>query len=107
MSKNSGSPGGTSTGGSDEITEWLAKNGRKSLTLEAARQLASESPQQWYVASSGVRGYMVGKMTLQKFSQRHILVDETGEAMFFATVDGALAFLRTELKITNPHIFSY
>ena len=65
----------------DEITEWLAKRGRKALNLEAAKQLAAESPQQWYVASYGTKGYLVGKMTMQKFSARHILVDETGQAM--------------------------
>ncbi len=92
---------------SDEITEWLAKNGRKALTLEAARLLAAESPDHWYVASHGKKGFLVGKMTLQKFSQRHILVDETGQAMLFATVEAALLFLRKDLRIPNPHVFNY
>ena len=91
----------------DEITEWLARNGRKALILEAARQLAVESPEHWYVASHGTKGFLVGKMTMKKFSQRHILVDETGQAMLFTTVEGATAFLCTELKVTNPHIFNY
>jgi len=91
----------------DEITEWLARNGRKTLTLEAARQLAAESPQQWYVASFGVKGYLVGKMTLQKYSARHILVDESGEAVVFATIESAKVFLRIELNIANPHVFNY
>lgn len=91
----------------DEITEWLARNGRKTLNLEAAKRLAAESPQQWYVASHGTKGFMVGKMTMQKFSQRHILVDETGQAMLFPSVESATAFLRTELKIANPHVFNY
>src|SRR5882672_12070686 len=90
--------------GADEITEWLARNGRKALNLEAAKLLAADSPQQWYVASHGSKGYLIGKMTLQKFSQRHILVDETGQPMLFATTEAALDFLRVELKITNPHI---
>lgn len=92
---------------SDEITEWLARNGRKALDLEAAKQLAAESPQQWYVASRGAKGFMIGKMTMQKFSARHILVDETGEAMLFASVEAATAFLRTELGIAKPHIFNF
>lgn len=91
----------------DEITEWLARNGRKTLTLEAARQLAAESPQQWYVASFGVNGYLVGKMTPQKYSARHIVVDESGQALLFATIESATAFLRIELKVANPHVFNY
>jgi hypothetical protein len=91
----------------DEITEWLSRTGRKTLDLEAAKLLAAESPQQWYVASRGAKGYMVGKMTLQKYSARHILVDESGQPMLFTTVEGALAFLRTELKVTKPHVFNY
>jgi hypothetical protein len=92
---------------SDEITEWLAKKGRTALNFEAAKQLAAESPLQWYVASCGTRGYLVGKMTMQKFSARHILVDETGEPFLFATIEGAVAFLRGELKVLNPHVFNY
>jgi hypothetical protein len=91
----------------DEITEWMARNGRTTLDMEAARLLAAESPQQWYVASFGVKGYLVGKMTLQKYSARHILVDESGQAMVFPTIESATAFLRIELKITNPHVFNY
>ena len=91
----------------DEITEWLASRGRRTLTLEAARQLAADSPQQWYVAQHGTKGYIVGKMTLQKFSARHILVDEGGQPMLFPTVESALAFVRTELKVPRPHVFNY
>lgn len=91
----------------DEITEWLARNGRKALDLESAKQLAAQSPDHWYVASLGTRGYLIGKMTLQKFSQRHILVDEAGEARLFGTAESAIAFLRTELKVPNPHLFKY
>lgn len=91
----------------DEITEWLSRTGRKTLDLEAAKLLAAESPQQWYVASRGVRGYMVGKMTLQKYSARHIVVNGDGQPMLFATVEGAVAFLRTELNVIKPHIFNY
>ena len=93
--------------GSDEITLWLARNGRKTLTLEAARRFAAESPEHWYVAAHGSKGFLVGKMTMQKFSQRHILVDDAGEPMLFATAEGAMAFLRIELKVTNPHVFSF
>jgi hypothetical protein len=91
----------------DEITQWLARNGRKALTLEAARLLAAESPDHWYVASHGTKGFLVGKMTLQKFSQRHILVDKTGQAMIFPTVEAALVFLRADLRIPSPHVFNY
>jgi hypothetical protein len=91
----------------DEITEWLSKRGRTALNLEAAKQLAAESRQQWYVALHGTKGYLIGKMTLQKFSQRHIVVDETGQPMLFPTIEGAVAFLRTELKIDQPHIFTF
>jgi hypothetical protein len=91
----------------DEITEWLARKGRHALTFEAAKQLAAESPRQWYVASCGTRGYLVGKMTMQKFSARHILVDDGGEPVLFPTIEGALAFLRNELGIPNPHVFNY
>ena len=91
----------------DEITEWLSKRGRTALTLDAARQLAAESPLQWYVALHGTKGYLIGKMTLQKFSQRHIVVDETGQPMLFPTVESAVAFLRVELKIERPHVFTF
>ena len=91
----------------DEITEWLSKRGRTALNLEAAKQLAAESRQQWYVALHGTKGYLIGKMTLQKFSQRHIVVHETGQPMLFPTIEGAVAFLRTELKIDQPHIFTF
>jgi hypothetical protein len=92
---------------SDEITEWLANRGRTALNLEAARQLAAESPQQWYVAAQGTRGYLIGKMTLQKYSARHILVDDAGQPLLFPTVEAAMAFLRAELKVDRPHVFSY
>ena len=92
---------------SDEITEWLARNGRETLNLETARLLAAESPELWYVASHGSKGFLVGKMTMQKFSARHILVDPDGQAMHFPTADAAIAFLRTELKVAKPHVFNF
>jgi hypothetical protein len=91
----------------DEITEWLGRKGRKALNLEAARQLAAESPQHWYIAPHGSKGYIVGKMTMQKYSARHILVGENGQAVLFPTIDAATAFVRTDLKIPNPHVFSF
>ena len=91
----------------DEITDWLAGKGRKALDLEAAKELAAESPLYWYVVSHGTKGYVIGKMTMQKFSTRHILVGENGQPVLFPTADAAAAFLRTELKIPNPHIFRY
>ena len=92
---------------SDEITEWLSRSGRKMLDLETAKLLAAESPQQWYVASHGLKGYLVGKMTMQKYSARHILVDASGQPVLFKNVESATLFLRQELKILRPHIFDY
>jgi len=91
---------------SDEITEWLTKNGRKTLDLEAARQLASESPELWYIALQGSKGYIVGKMTMQKYSARHILVDKKEEPIFFLTADAARRFLLNELNVQSPHVFN-
>jgi hypothetical protein len=91
----------------DEITEWLSNRGRTALNLEAARQLAAESPQQWYVALHGNKGYIVGKMTMEKFSARHILVDEAGQPVLFPTAESAVAFVRAELKVERPHVFNY
>jgi hypothetical protein len=91
----------------DEITQWLARTGRAALDLEAAKLLAAESPQQWYVASHGVKGYLIGKMTMQKYSARHILVDASGQPMLFKNVESAKFFLRHELKILHPHVFDY
>jgi hypothetical protein len=90
----------------DEITEWLTKNGRKTLDLEAARRLASESPDHWYIALQGAKGYIVGKMTMQKYSARHILVNEKEQPMFFLTADAAKRFLQKELNVQSPHVFS-
>jgi hypothetical protein len=92
---------------SDEITEWLSRSGRTALDLETARLLAAESPQQWYIASHGVKGYIVGKMTMQKYSARHILVDASGQAVLFKDIESAKFFLRQELKILQPHVFDY
>jgi hypothetical protein len=91
----------------DEITEWLSSRGRTALNLEAAKQLAAESPQQWYVALNGSKGYIIGKMTLQKFSRRHIVVSEDGQPMMFPTLESAVAFVRTVLKVDRPHVFNY
>jgi hypothetical protein len=91
----------------DEITEWLARAGRTALDLETAKLLAAESPQQWYVASHGMKGYLVGKMTLQKYSARHILVTDNGQPMLFKNVESAKFFLRYELRVSRPHIFDY
>jgi hypothetical protein len=90
----------------DEITEWLSRTGRTTLTLEAAKQLAAESPEHWYIALQGARGYIVGKMTMQKYSARHILVDDKEEPIFFLTADAARRFLLKELNVEKPHVFS-
>jgi hypothetical protein len=34
-------------------------------------------------------------------------VDKTGQAMIFPTVEAALVFLRTDLRIPSPHVFNY
>lgn len=92
--------------GADEITEWLSRNGRKTLDLAAARELATESPDHWYVALQGSKGYIVGKMTMTKFSARHILVDGDNVPMYFLTADAARRFLIKELNVQQPHVFS-
>ena len=91
---------------SDEITEWLSRAGRKTLDLAAARRLAAEAPDHWYVALQGSKGYIVGKMTMTKFSGRHIVVDGDGVPMYFLTADAARRFLIKELNVANPHVFS-
>jgi hypothetical protein len=91
---------------SDEITEWLTRQGRQTLDLAAARKLAAESPDHWYIALQGAKGYIVGKMTMTKYSARHILVDGDGEPMYFLTADAARRFLGKELNVQNPHVFS-
>src|SRR5262245_7875805 len=90
----------------DEITEWLSRNGRKTLDLASARQLAAESPDHWYIALQGSKGYIVGKMTMTKYSARHILVDFDEQPMYFLTADAAKRFLIKELNVMTPHVFS-
>ena len=90
----------------DEITEWLSRKGRTTLNLAAARQLAAESPDHWYVALQGAKGYIVGKMTMTKYSARHILVDHEEQPMYFLTADAAKRFLIKELNVMKPHVFS-
>ncbi|HKA38369.1 MAG TPA: hypothetical protein VKD25_01260 [Burkholderiales bacterium] len=90
----------------DEITEWLSRHGRKTLDLEAAKRLASEAPDHWYIALQGTKGYIVGKMTMQKYSARHILVDKNQQPIYFLTPDDARRFLQKELNIPNPHVFT-
>lgn len=92
---------------SDEITEWLSRAGRTVLDVETAKLLAAESPHQWYVAAHGLKGYLIGKMTMQKYSARHILVEPSGQPMLFKNVESATLFLRQELKVPRPHIFDY
>jgi hypothetical protein len=90
----------------DEITEWLTRSGRTTLNITAARQLASEAPDHWYIALQGTKGYIVGKMTMQKYSARHILVDGDGQPIYFLTAEAAKRFLIKELNVMNPHVFS-
>jgi hypothetical protein len=90
----------------DEITEWLGKRGRTTLNFTMAKALAAESPDHWYIALQGSKGYIVGKMTMTKYSARHILVDQDGNPMYFLTADAAKRFLISELNVKNPHVFS-
>jgi hypothetical protein len=104
MKKADGNKGGDNK--EDEITEWLSRRGRTTLDLAAARHLASESPEHWYIALQGARGYIIGKMTMQKYSARHILVDRDGEPMYFLTAEEAKRFLIKELNVPSPQVFS-
>jgi hypothetical protein len=104
MKKSDETKGGDQKG--DEITEWLTRKGRTTLDLKAAKQLASESPDHWYIALQGAKGYIVGKMTMQKYSARHILVDGDGQPMYFLTAEAAKRFLIKDLNVPNPHVFS-
>ena len=91
----------------DEITQWLVKRGRKKdLSVELARQLAAESRLGWFVVPHGHKGYAIGKVNLKKLSSRHVLTDDDGRVLSFGSVDEAKAFLRDELKILAPHVFT-
>lgn len=104
MKKTEEGRGGDRKG--DEITEWLSRRGRTTIDIAAAKQLASESPDHWYIALQGAKGYVVGKMTMQKYSARHILVDGDQQPMYFLTAEAAKRFLIKELNVMNPHVFS-
>lgn len=92
----------------DEITNWLAKRGRKGdLSIELAKQLAAESRLGWYIAPHGHNRYAIGKITLQKLSTRHIVNDDEGKPLTFGSVEEAKIFLRDELKILAPQVFNY
>lgn len=94
--------------GEDEITQWLVKRGRKKdLSIELAKQLAAESRLGWFIVPHGHKGFAIGKVNLKKLSSRHVLTEEDGRVINFASVDEAKAFLRDELKILAPHVFNY
>ena len=91
----------------DEITQWLVKRGRKKdLSIELAKKLAAESRLGWLIFPHGHKGYAIGKATLKKLSSRHVLTDDDGRVIAFATVDEAKTFLRDELKILAPHLLN-
>ena len=92
----------------DEITQWLLRHGRrKNLDLELARELAAESRLGWYIAHHGHNRYVIGKVTLQKLSSRHVVTDDHGKPLTFGSVEEAKAFLQDNLKILTPHVFDY
>lgn len=92
----------------DEITQWLVKRGRKrDLSIELAKQLAAESRLGWYIAPHSHNRYIIGKITLQKLSTRHVVTDDEGKALTFDSVEEAKALLRDKLKILAPHVFNY
>lgn len=92
----------------DEITQWLAKRGRKrDLSIELAKQLAAESRLGWYVAPHGHKRYVIGKITLQRLSARHMVTDDDGKPLAFDSIEQAKAFLRHELGILAPHVFNF
>lgn len=92
----------------DEITQWLIKRGRqKDLSIALAKELAAESRLGWYVAHHGHNRYIIGKVTLQKLSSRHVVTDDNGKPLTFGSVEDAKTFLKNELKILTPHVFDY
>lgn len=92
----------------DEITQWLVKRGRhKDLSIDLAKQLAAESRLGWFIVPHGHKGFAVGKVNLKKLSSRHVLTEEDGRVVTFASVEDARAFLRDELQILAPHVFNY
>jgi hypothetical protein len=92
----------------DEITQWLLKRGRKkNLSIELAKKLATESRLGWLIFPHGHTGYAIGKATLKKLSSRHVLTDDDGRVITFASVDEAKTFLREELKILAPYVLNY
>lgn len=92
----------------DEITHWLIKRSpKRNLSINLAKQLAAESRLGWYVAPHGHNRYAIGKITLQKLSTRHIVTDDEGKPLTFASVEEAKTFLRDQLKILAPQVFQY
>ena len=91
----------------DEITQWLVQRGRKKdLNIELAKQLAAEERLGWFIVPHGHKGFAIGKVNLKKLSSRHVLTEDDGRVMSFATVEDAKAFLRDELQILAPHVFN-
>jgi len=94
--------------GEDEITQWLVKRGRKkNLSIELAREIAAESRLGWFIVPHGQKGYAIGKVNLRKLSSRHVLTEDDGRVITFASVDEARTFLRDELNILAPHVFNF
>lgn len=92
----------------DEITQWLVKRGRKkNLSIDLAKQYAAESRLGWFIVPHGHKGFAIGKLNLKKLSSRHVLTEDDGRVITFASVDEAKAFLRDELQILAPHVFNY
>ena len=93
--------------GEDEITQWLVKRGRKKdLSIELAKELATESRLGWFIVPYGQKGFAIGKVNLRKLSSRHVLTEDDGRVITFPSVEEAKTFLRDELKILAPHVFN-
>ena len=92
----------------DEITQWLVTRGRKKdLSIQLAKELAAASPLGWFIVSHGQKRFAIGKVNLKKLSSRHVLTADDGKVITFATVEEAKTFLRDELNVLTPHIFSF
>ena len=92
----------------DEVTLWLSKRGRKrDFTVEVAKQHAAESRLGWYIAPHGHKRFVIGKVTLQRLSIRHVVLDGSGKPLIFESIEEAKAFLRDELKILTPQIYNF
>lgn len=90
----------------DTITEWLHGRGSQHLTVELARELASESKSGWFINAHG-NAYIIGKFAVVKWTPHHIIRKEDGDILTFQNVEAARSFLQTELKVIAPLVFDF